>query len=154
LRVPRQPVATFSIVAWDAALPAWGIAVASKFPAVGAVVPWAAAGAGAVATQSYANTTYGPDGLRRMAAGESAEAALRALLDADPEREQRQAGFVDPRGGAATFTGSDCQPWAGGWTGDGVAIQGNIWPVRRSSKRWLRRIRPPKRTSRTGCWMP
>jgi len=122
----RRPVATFSVVAWEASLPAWGIAVASKFPAVGAVVPWAGAGAGAVATQSYANTTYGPEGLRRMAAGQSAEQALQALLADDPGREQRQAGFVDPRGGAATFTGSECQPWAGGWTAEGVAIQGNI----------------------------
>lgn len=113
-------------MAWDASLPAWGIAVASKFPAVGAVVPWARAGAGAVATQSYANTTYGPEGLRRMAAGESAAQALPALLADDPGREQRQAGFVDAGGGAATFTGAECQPWAGGWTGDGVAIQGNI----------------------------
>jgi len=126
LPYPRRPVATFSVVAWDASLPAWGIAVASKFPAVGAVVPWARAGAGAVATQSYANTTYGPEGLQRMSAGESAAQALQTLLDNDPGREQRQAGFVDPAGGAATFTGSECQAWAGGWTGDGVAIQGNI----------------------------
>ncbi|MBF8256610.1 MAG: fimbrial assembly protein FimA, partial [Anaerolineales bacterium] len=67
-------------MAWDASLPAWGIAVASKFPAVGAVVPWARAGPGAVATQSYANTTYGPEGRQRMAAGESAAQALQALL--------------------------------------------------------------------------
>jgi uncharacterized Ntn-hydrolase superfamily protein len=113
-------------VAWDATLPAWGVAVASKFPAVGSVVPWARADGGAVATQSYANTTYGPDGLRRMASGQSAAEVLHALLDQDPGREQRQAGLVDLRGGAATFTGSECQPWAGGWTGDGVAIQGNI----------------------------
>ncbi len=97
LPYPRRPVATFSVVAWDASLPAWGIAVASKFPAVGAVVPWARAGAGAVATQSYANTTYGPEGLQRMSAGESAAQALQALLDDDPGREQRQAGFVDRR---------------------------------------------------------
>ena len=103
-------------------MPAWGIAVASKFPAVGAIVPWARARAGAVATQSYANTTYGPEGLQRMSAGESAAQALQTLLDNDPGREQRQAGFVDPAGGAATFTGSECQAWAGGWTGDGVAI--------------------------------
>jgi uncharacterized Ntn-hydrolase superfamily protein len=119
-------VATFSIVAWDASLPAWGIAVASKFPAVGAVVPWARAGAGAVATQSYANTTYGPEGLRRMAAGESANEALQAMLTEDPGRDQRQAGLVDAAGGAATFTGSACQPWAGGLATDEAAIQGNI----------------------------
>jgi uncharacterized Ntn-hydrolase superfamily protein len=119
-------VATFSIVAWDPALPAWGIAVASKFPAVGAVVPWARAGVGAVATQSYANTTFGPEGLRRMAAGETAEGALHALLAEDSEREQRQVGLIDSRGGAATFTGAGCHPWAGGVTSDGAAIQGNL----------------------------
>jgi uncharacterized Ntn-hydrolase superfamily protein len=119
-------VATFSIVAWDDSLPAWGVAVASKFPAVGAVVPFARAGAGAVATQSYANTTYGPEGLRLMAAGEPADRALETLLAGDPGRGQRQAGFVDARGGAATFTGPDCLPWAGGLTAEGVAIQGNI----------------------------
>jgi uncharacterized Ntn-hydrolase superfamily protein len=126
LRSSLRPVATFSVVAWDSSLPAWGVAVASKFPAVGAVVPWARAGAGAVATQSYANTAYGPDGLQRMAAGDAATQALQALLAEDPGREQRQAGFVDSRGGAATFTGSECQPWAGGLTADGVAFQGNI----------------------------
>jgi uncharacterized Ntn-hydrolase superfamily protein len=121
-----RPVATFSIVAWDAALPAWGIAVASKFPAVGAVVPWATAGVGAVATQSYANTAYGPEGLRLMADGLSAGEALDRLLAEDPGRDQRQAGLVDAAGGEATFTGSSCLPWAGGMTADGLAIQGNI----------------------------
>ena len=100
--------------------------MASKFPAVGAVVPWGRAAAGAVATQSYANTTYGPEGLRLMAAGRSAAEALQSLLADDPGREQRQAGLVDPAGGAATFTGSECQPWAGGVADDGLAIQGNI----------------------------
>jgi len=119
-------LATFSIVAFDPSLPAWGVAVASKFPAVGAVVPWARAGAGAVATQSYANTAFGPEGLRRMGAGEPAAAALEAMLADDPGREQRQVGMVDARGGAATFTGSACLAWAGGRTADGVAIQGNI----------------------------
>lgn len=117
---------TFSIVAYSPADDAWGIAVASKFPAAGAVVPWAQAGAGAVATQSHANTSYGPDGLARMAAGESAEAALTALVEADDERALRQAGMVDASGGAATFTGDECFEWAGGLTGDGYAVQGNI----------------------------
>lgn len=124
-RSPR-PITTFSIVAWDATLPAWGVAVASKFPAVGAVVPWARAGAGAVATQSYANTTYGPLGLEAMAAGRSAGEALALLVAGDEGRDQRQAGLVDALGGAATFTGPECMPWAGGLTGDGFAIQGNI----------------------------
>ncbi len=105
---------------------AWGVAVASKFPAVGAVVPWAQAGAGAVATQSYANTSFGPRGLELMASGLSAEATLAKLLEDDEEREQRQVGLVDASGQAATFTGYKCFDWAGGLTGPGYAIQGNI----------------------------
>ncbi len=124
----KQPFAfsTFSIVAYDPGDKAWGIAVASKFPAVGAVVPWAAAEVGAVATQSYANTTYGPRGLEMMAAGKSAQDALDALVGDDPERETRQAGMVDAKGNAATFTGKECLPWAGGETGNHFAAQGNI----------------------------
>jgi uncharacterized Ntn-hydrolase superfamily protein len=117
---------TFSIVACDLDQQAWGVAVASKFPAVGAVVPWALAEAGAVATQSYANTSFGPRGLALMASGLSAEAALTKLLEDDNEREQRQVGLVDARGQSATFTGSQCFDWAGGLTGPGYAIQGNI----------------------------
>ncbi|MGA9193269.1 MAG: DUF1028 domain-containing protein [Anaerolineales bacterium] len=117
---------TFSIVAYDPASRAWGIAVASKFPAVGAVVPWAEAGAGAVATQSHANTTFGPEGLSMMRSGQSAEATLEALLDRDEGRELRQVGMVDAHGRPATFTGDDCFAWAGGTTGDHFAVQGNI----------------------------
>lgn len=117
---------TFSIVAHDPEQTAWGIAVASKFPAAGAVVPWARAGAGAVATQSHANTTYGPRGLEFMQAGQPASEALEQLTGEDPDSQLRQAGLVDARGGAATFTGSDCQEWAGGVTGAGYAVQGNI----------------------------
>ncbi len=119
-------IATFSIVAYDPEDGAWGVAVASKFPAVGAVVPWAEAAAGAVATQSYANTSYGPNGLRLMRQGESAERALQALLDQDPQRNQRQVGLVDAHGQPATFTGTECLPWAGGMTGRHYAAQGNI----------------------------
>lgn len=117
---------TFSIVAYDEKEPAWGIAVASKFPAVGAVVPWAQAGAGAVATQSFANTSYGPRGLKMMAKGMSAEETLARLLEADPDKELRQVGLVDAQGRAATFTGSGCFAWAGGAAGAGYACQGNI----------------------------
>ncbi|NIM92478.1 MAG: DUF1028 domain-containing protein [Anaerolineales bacterium] len=117
---------TFSIVAYDPSEIAWGIAVASKFPAVGAVVPWARAGAGAVATQSYANTTYGPIGLDLMQEGLSAEEALRQLTEKDDERDQRQAGMVDANGNPATFTGEKCLDWAGGETGKNFAVQGNI----------------------------
>ena len=117
---------TFSIVAADTAAGDWGVAVASKFPCVGAVVPWARAGAGAVATQSWANTAFGPDGLALMAGGVRAGQAVRRLLDGDEGREERQVGMVDRAGEAATFTGSKCMDWAGGVTGEGFAAQGNI----------------------------
>ncbi len=115
---------TFSIVA--KADDQWGVAVASKFLAVGAAVPAAQYGIGAVATQSYANLAYRPDGLRLMSEGKSAQEALDALTAADEGRESRQAGLVDRDGGAATWTGSECNAWAGGRTGDGWAAQGNI----------------------------
>jgi uncharacterized Ntn-hydrolase superfamily protein len=117
---------TFSIVACDLNEDAWGVAVASKFPAVGAVVPWAQAAVGAVATQSFANTSYGPRGLALMSTGHTAEEALSRLLEDDPDREQRQVGLVDAQGRAATFTGAGCFKWAGGVAGKGYAIQGNI----------------------------
>ncbi|MGA9532782.1 MAG: DUF1028 domain-containing protein [Anaerolineales bacterium] len=117
---------TFSIVAYDAIEAAWGIAVASKFPAAGAVVPWAQAGAGAVATQSHANTSYGPEGLAMMRAGTSAEETVDQLTKEDEEREVRQVGMVDALGNPATFTGTDCYEWAGGRTGPGYCVQGNI----------------------------
>jgi uncharacterized Ntn-hydrolase superfamily protein len=117
---------TFSIVAADPTAGDWGVAVASKFPSVGAVVPWAIADAGAVATQSWANTSFGPDGLALMDEGVGAKEALRRLLDADDGREDRQVGLVDARGTSATFTGSRCMEWAGGLTGEGFAAQGNI----------------------------
>jgi len=117
---------TFSIVACDLSEPAWGVAVASKFPAVGAVVPWAQAGAGAIATQSYANTSFGPRGLSLLAQGWSAAGVLERLLAEDEGRELRQVGIVDVQGNVVTFTGKECFAWAGGRTGPGYAIQGNI----------------------------
>jgi uncharacterized Ntn-hydrolase superfamily protein len=117
---------TFSIVACDLKEQAWGVAVASKFPAVGAVVPWAQAEAGAVATQSFANTSFGPRGLELMSTGISAEETLANLLQDDRDRELRQVGIVDAKGGAVTYTGEGCFPWAGGLAGKGYAIQGNI----------------------------
>jgi uncharacterized Ntn-hydrolase superfamily protein len=115
---------TFSIVATDGS--SWGVAVASKFLAVGAAVPAAAAGVGAIATQSYANLAYRPDGLRLLRDGHSAQDTLDRLTSADEQRDQRQAGIVDVKGGSASFTGSGCHAWAGGVSGDGYAIQGNI----------------------------
>jgi uncharacterized Ntn-hydrolase superfamily protein len=117
---------TFSIVAFDAPTGDLGVAVASKFPCVGAVVPWARSGIGAVATQSWANTDFGPEGLGLMGGGLPAGAALDAVLEPDADREERQVGFIDARGGVATFTGANCMDWAGGRTGEGFAVQGNI----------------------------
>ncbi|MGH2736705.1 MAG: DUF1028 domain-containing protein [Actinomycetota bacterium] len=119
---------TFSIVAHDgrADPPEWGVAVASKFLSVGAIVPWARAGAGAIATQAFANLAYGDAGLRRLERGESAEEVVAALTGADGMRARRQLGVVDAQGGAANFTGEECFEWAGDRTGAGFACQGNI----------------------------
>jgi uncharacterized Ntn-hydrolase superfamily protein len=117
---------TFSIVARDPATGDLGVAVASKFLAVGAVVPWARAGVGAIATQALANVTFGAEGLRQLEAGVSAAHALAALTEADDGRADRQAGIVDAAGRSATYTGRGCLTWAGGRTADDVAVQGNI----------------------------
>ena len=117
---------TFSIVAFDPSSESWGVAVASKFLAVGAVVPWGRAGAGAIATQAWANLSYGPDGLELLAAGVVAADVVERLTAADDDRKERQLGVVDRTGGAATYTGAGCNDWAGGVTGDGFAVQGNI----------------------------
>lgn len=117
---------TFSIVAADLAAGDWGVAVASKFPAVGSVVPWARAGVGAVATQSWANTSFGPRGLELMGSGLTAEETVRRLTAEDHGREKRQVGMVDVAGSPATFTGTECMEWAGGRAGERYACQGNI----------------------------
>jgi uncharacterized Ntn-hydrolase superfamily protein len=119
-------VATYSIVACDLDAGQWGVAVQSKFLAVGSVVPWAEPHVGAIATQSYANPRYGPDGLALLRQGSSAEEVIEALTAADEGRAERQVGIVDGQGRAATFTGNGCHDWAGGRTGDGYAAQGNI----------------------------
>lgn len=121
-----QPIATFSIVAKDPEREEWGVAVQSKFPAAAAIVNWAKAGAGAVATQAHANLAYGPDGLALMAEGLPADEAIAILVAADPDRALRQVGVVDRKGRAAAYTGSACQAWAGHIVGDGFACQGNI----------------------------
>ena len=117
---------TFSLVARSADGSQWGVAVASKFLAVGAAVPAARYGVGAIATQSFANLAYRPDGLRMLSEGRTSKDVLNTLTSADGLREQRQAGIVDRDGVAATFTGGECHPWAGGRTGPGYAAQGNI----------------------------
>ncbi|MBI1257454.1 MAG: DUF1028 domain-containing protein [Chloroflexi bacterium] len=119
-------VNTFSIVAYDPAEDSFGVAVASKFLAVGAVVPWAKAGIGAVATQAYCKMSFGPDGLDYMAQGKSAPETLALLLHNDPLIEQRQVGLVDNQGRSAAHTGKDCFNWAGHKTYDGFTCQGNI----------------------------
>ena len=117
---------TFSIVGYDPKEKEWGIAVQSKFLGVGAVVPFAKAGIGAVATQSYANTSYGPRALQLMEEGKTAEEALEIITKDDPEKELRQVGLLDSMGNPATFTGEGCYDWAGGMTGPHFAAQGNI----------------------------
>ncbi len=117
---------TFSIVACSADGAMHGVAVASKFLAVGAVVPAAAAGVGALATQSYANLAYRPQGLCLLSTGVKAPDVVAGLTAADPGRAQRQLGVVDATGAAATYTGEACHEWAGGVAADGFAIQGNI----------------------------
>jgi len=120
------PVATYSICACDLDAGQWGVATQSKFLAVGSVVPWAAPHVGAIATQSYANPRYGPDGLALLREGLSAQEVIDRLTAADDGRGQRQLGVVDGAGRAATFTGSGCHAWAGGRTGSCYAAQGNI----------------------------
>ncbi len=123
---PTPPVSTFSIIALDPETGDLGVATASKFLAVGSVVPFAEAGLGAVATQSYANTTFGPRTLMALRGGISLELIAQAFAESDAEHDQRQYGLVDARGHALTFTGAACHPWAGGKTGDGYAAQGNL----------------------------
>jgi uncharacterized Ntn-hydrolase superfamily protein len=117
---------TFSIVAHDPETGSWGVAVQSKFIAVGSVVPWAEVGVGAIATQAMANVAYGPVGLRLLRAGTSAAEVVRTLTEADADREERQLGVVDARGEAAAFTGKKCMEWAGHEVGNGFTCQGNI----------------------------
>ncbi len=117
---------TFSIAAYDPDEDAFGVGVASRFLAVGAVVPWARAGVGAIATQAYGKMSFGPDGLALLASGKSAQETLDQLLSVDPLREQRQVGIVDNQGRSAAHTGSKCFDWAGHHTAEGFTCQGNI----------------------------
>lgn len=119
-------VSTFSIVAHDPETGEWGIAVASKVPFVGQMVPWAEANTGAIATQAWANLAWGPQGLALLSGGMSASEVIQTLTAADSLADQRQIGVVDSRGNSASFTGTGTMFWAGGVTGQGYAIQGNI----------------------------
>jgi uncharacterized Ntn-hydrolase superfamily protein len=117
---------TFSIVAADPEAEEVGVATQSKFLAVGAVVPWARGGVGAVATQSFADATFGPRGLDLLSAGLGPQAALEWLLAEDARRETRQVGIVEAAGRSASFTGKECFEHAGSATGEAYACQGNI----------------------------
>ncbi len=126
MRTRGKGTATFSIVAYDPQNGDCGVAVQSKFLAAGNVVPWAKAGVGAIATQSWANTSYGPRGLEMMEKGMSAQEAVTRLTEEDDDRALRQVGVVDARGNAAAFTGEECYAWAGHIIGKNYACQGNI----------------------------
>jgi uncharacterized Ntn-hydrolase superfamily protein len=117
---------TFSIVAYDAAEEAWGVAVASKFLAAAAVVSWAQAGAGAIATQAHAAVTFGPRGLEALSRERGAGSVLAWLLSEDEHAARRQVGIIDAQGNAAAHTGADCSAWAGHRIGAGFSCQGNI----------------------------
>ena len=121
-----NPVATFSIVGFDPRTGDLGVAVQSKFFAVGSVVPWAQAEVGAIATQSYANVSYGPEGLERLTKGQTARETVKALTSADKDRRLRQLGIVDARGNSTSFTGSGCHQWAGHSERPNFCAQGNI----------------------------
>ena len=121
-----QPIATFSIVAYDPGRKEWGVAVQSKFLAVAAIVSWAQARAGAIATQARANLIYGSRGLKMLDHGKSAEETIKALTVDDKDRTICQIGMVDKQGRAFAYTGSECHDWAGHIIGDGYACQGNI----------------------------
>ncbi|TFH00479.1 MAG: DUF1028 domain-containing protein [Calditrichales bacterium] len=122
----QRVVSTFSIVGYDPATGELGVAVASRFFAVGTVVPWARAGIGAVATQSFANTSFGWRGLDLLSQGATPDQVVDILLQNDEKADQRQFGIVNGEGRATTYTGKDCLPWAGGRSGSNYAIQGNI----------------------------
>jgi len=119
-------VATFSIVAYDPETNDLGVAVQSRFLAVGAVVPWAKAGVGAIATQASANTSYGPNGLKLLESGLSVQETLDKLVQADDDRAHRQVGIIDANGNAAAYTGTKTNAWAGHHIGKNYTAQGNI----------------------------
>mgnify|MGYP006292651839 FL=1 len=122
----KDLIATFSIIAYDPKEEEWGIAVASKYLAVGSMVPWAKSGVGAIATQSWGNPTYGPDGLELLEEGKSPKETVEILTAADPGRELRQLAVIDKNGETAVFTGRECSQWAGSIEGENYSVQGNI----------------------------
>ncbi|WP_139345744.1 DUF1028 domain-containing protein [Siminovitchia thermophila] len=126
MKIFKDFINTYSIVGYDPETEELGVAVVSKFLAVGSIVPWAKAGAGAVATQSWANPLYGKRGLELMESGKSAEETISILTECDEQKALRQVGMVDAKGNSATFSGDECYKWAGGMSGKHFACQGNI----------------------------
>src|SRR5688500_3729920 len=120
---PTRPVHTYSIVARDSATGEIGVAVQSHWFSVGSVVPWAEAGVGAVATQSFTDPSYGALGLDLMRTGKSAPDVLRGLVAADPDSAVRQVAMIDARGRAAAFTGKRAIYAAGHRVGNGYSVQ-------------------------------
>ncbi len=122
----EQECNTFSIVAYDPDRKEWGVGVASRVMAVGAIVPFGKAGVGAIATQSYANKSYGPKGLALLAKGKSPEEVIKILTKADNRRDFRQIGMIDAKGNVANYTGAKCVKYAGSKTGKNYSCQGNL----------------------------
>jgi uncharacterized Ntn-hydrolase superfamily protein len=123
---PQAVANTFSICAYDPDTKEWGVAVASKYLAVGSAVPWAKAGVGAVATQAAVNVALGPKGLELLEKGKSAEEVVKQLTEEDKGKDARQLGVVDAKGEAANFTGPKCNAWAGAKSGKHYTCQGNL----------------------------
>jgi uncharacterized Ntn-hydrolase superfamily protein len=125
-QISEPSISTFSIVARDQQTGELGVAVQSKFIAVGSVVPYALADVGAIASQAWGNTRYGPFGLDLLARGRTAEEVVNLMTKADPNREHRQLAVIGTEGNASIFTGKECKNWAGGKTGINYAVQGNL----------------------------
>ena len=122
----EKTIATFSIVAFDPETKELGVAVQSRFFAVGSIVPWAEAGVGAIATQARGNPAFGPKGLSLLKEGKSPEEVINLLLKDDDKKEHRQIGVIDSMGNSANYTGKECKNWAGGIKGENFSAQGNI----------------------------
>ena len=125
-QISEPSISTFSIVARDQQTGELGVAVQSKFIAVGSVVPYAQADVGAIASQAWGNPRYGPVGLDLLARGKTAEQVVRLMTEADPNREHRQLAVISKEGNASIYTGKECKDWAGGKTGVNYAVQGNL----------------------------
>ncbi|ADQ14181.1 DUF1028 domain-containing protein [Halanaerobium hydrogeniformans] len=124
--VQRNLISTFSIIAYDPESKEHGVAVQSKFLAVGSMVPWARAKVGAVATQAWGNPSFGPKALDLLEKGKSPEEVIEILKASDPGIDYRQFAVIDAKGRTAAYTGSECSDWAGEITGKNYSVQGNV----------------------------